>query len=315
MDMYKEQKKLVSELRKDLAEAKKQLEQCNQLSPMSEPTTARPQAASEKAPHYQHQQASPPPPVPTITTTTTTTTLARGQPAQEASETATKIWNSYGLTDTILGDNGSYIFRFCTSHEAENVLTNGPWNLAGHPFSLKKWSLQLPPHQSTASCIPIWVKFFNIPTHYWTATGLSHIASSVGVPLYANQATVSRTKLKYARICVDIDISQPLLTEVELIMEDDTIERIGIEYQWLPKICKRCNKLNHTEFSCPLNVTEHTPARDNSPPPKSPSNDWITVRKRRRQPGNKAPTNDSHTNNRFSPLLQANHDTNPHQSS
>ena len=42
--------------------------------------------------------------------------------------------------------------------------------------------------------IPIWAQFYNAPLEYWTAIGISYIASSIGKPLYAHTFTKSCKK-------------------------------------------------------------------------------------------------------------------------
>ncbi|XP_059625376.1 uncharacterized protein LOC132268562 [Cornus florida] len=123
---------------------------------------------------------------------------------------AAKLWTSHGPTHTILGENNLFIFRFNSSSQAEKVLSLGPWSIAGHPFSMMRWTNQSHLQPSTIASIPTWIKFYNISLEYWTANGLSYIASSVGEPLYADQATAERTKLKFARLCVNIDLKNPI---------------------------------------------------------------------------------------------------------
>ena len=53
---------------------------------------------------------------------------------------------------------------------------------------------------------------YNIPMEYWNE-GLSYLPSVVGVPLYADSATESRKRISYARVCVVIDVTKPLLDE------------------------------------------------------------------------------------------------------
>ena len=48
--------------------------------------------------------------------------------------------------------------------------------------------------------IPIWAQFYNASLEYWTAIGLSYIASSIGKPLYAHLFTESCKKISYARV-------------------------------------------------------------------------------------------------------------------
>ena len=51
----------------------------------------------------------------------------------------------------------------------------------------------------------------HIPVELWTEEGLSYLASAVGEPLYADSSTELKRRLSFARICVLIDASRPLV--------------------------------------------------------------------------------------------------------
>ncbi|CAI9780677.1 unnamed protein product [Fraxinus pennsylvanica] len=53
--------------------------------------------------------------------------------------------------------------------------------------------------------IHVWEKLYNIPFEYWTTEGLSHVASVVGRPLYADAITLTRKCLSFAHVCLEIN--------------------------------------------------------------------------------------------------------------
>ena len=63
---------------------------------------------------------------------------------------------------------------------------------------------------------PVWVRLFNVPLEYWTVNGLSCVASGVGRPLHADGITLSRKRLSYARVCLEVDASAPLVRSSDL---------------------------------------------------------------------------------------------------
>ncbi|XP_059669522.1 uncharacterized protein LOC132314715 [Cornus florida] len=215
----------------------------------------------------------------------------------------TKLGKSFGLTNTIQGENNTFIFRFKSSIEVDTILSHGPWSLAGHPFSLLKWNQLNQSHPSHLGSLPIWTKFYNIPPNYWTAKGLSYIASAVGEPFYADEATEAITKLKFARICINLNLNKPLKHEIQLKMDDSSFVDIRIEYQWLPKIYGKCRQLNHSDANCPLNYINPTHRKGTTTSPctkdHSPAiqlvSEWVTVRKKR----NKVPQKKKNRNSKF----------------
>ena len=63
----------------------------------------------------------------------------------------------------------------------------------------------------------------NIPVEYWTEEGLSKLASAIGVPLYADHATESRKRISFARVCVEIEATRPLIEEftLDILSQED----------------------------------------------------------------------------------------------
>ena len=55
---------------------------------------------------------------------------------------------------------------------------------------------------------------------YWIEDGLSYLASAVGVPLYADSATESHRRINYARVCVELDATKPLIDEFLIDVPD-----------------------------------------------------------------------------------------------
>ncbi|KAK3218483.1 hypothetical protein Dsin_012453 [Dipteronia sinensis] len=134
------------------------------------------------------------------------------------------------------------------------------------------------------SKIPVWFKLFNIPHEYWTEEGLSHIASAVDKPLYADSLTESMKRISNARIWIEIDASCDLVDSFDLFMGDKSYpnhdERVEflVEYQWKHKICSECKSFRHSIVTCPRLKPLHPPA-DTKFAPK-PKQDWRRVNRR-----------------------------------
>ena len=83
--------------------------------------------------------------------------------------------------------------------------------------------------------IPIWVKFYNIPSEYWTNTSLGYIASVVGNPLHLDSLTENQSKLSFARICIEVGVDCEFPKSVLLDMGNGKYSTIRIEYPWAPQ--------------------------------------------------------------------------------
>lgn len=114
------------------------------------------------------------------------------------------------------------------------------------------------------SKIPIWVQFSNIPLKFWNEEGLSHIASAVGIPLYANSLTEDGKRLSYARICVEVTVDSVLRDHVNVLYSNGNSATINVHYPWKPLSCTKCLIFGHSDSQC-KNGVAHTACPDAMP--------------------------------------------------
>ncbi|KAK1324492.1 hypothetical protein QJS10_CPA01g01912 [Acorus calamus] len=98
------------------------------------------------------------------------------------------------------------------------VLEGGPWTMDHRPFILRNGLPRLP----------------NLPLHLWEEDSLSRIGSLLGVPLYADSATLRCSRASYARICVEVQASTPLPDSIVVEMAPGIRESLKIDYDWKP---------------------------------------------------------------------------------
>ncbi|KAG5548467.1 hypothetical protein RHGRI_013973 [Rhododendron griersonianum] len=67
----------------------------------------------------------------------------------------------------------------------------------------------------------------------WTE-GLSHVASAIGKPLYADHLTESCKRISFAKICVEVDASAPLPESFGLSLPSGAKFTIRVWYPWKP---------------------------------------------------------------------------------
>ncbi|KAK2653196.1 hypothetical protein Ddye_013052 [Dipteronia dyeriana] len=122
---------------------------------------------------------------------------------------------------------------------------------------LKKWHPRLNLFKDSYSKISVWVKIFNIPHEYLNKEGLSHIASAVGKPLYADSLIESTKRISFARVCIEIDDSCDHVNSFNLFMGDSSNPEHGenveilVEYQWKPKSHSECKCFGHSITNSP----------------------------------------------------------------
>ncbi|KAK9265503.1 hypothetical protein L1049_005517 [Liquidambar formosana] len=168
--------------------------------------------------------------------------------------TIDRLWGRKEMPEIITTDGGMFMFRFSDLSALEWVLDNGPWHIGGKPLILRKWKPMMDLSKPMLSKLPIWVKFYKVPPEYWLRDGLSYVASAIGTPLYRNGPTVARSRLSYARVCVEIDANSDFPTSFDLELEDGSSCEILAEYPWKPLVYKNCSSFGHSTLHCPLSV-------------------------------------------------------------
>jgi hypothetical protein len=160
---------------------------------------------------------------------------------------ARRFWGAEGLLDVLSTENGFYFFKFSNGEEVDRVLEGGPWHFASRPIFLKRWKPNLTLLKEDPRRIPIWAKITGLPLEHWNPEGLSSIASGIGEPLYADRCTMERSRISFARVCVEVDATNELLREFDI--EEHSGVRFPVRvvsYEWEPDLCTQCKCFGHS---------------------------------------------------------------------
>lgn len=185
-----------------------------------------------------------------------------------------KIWAKFGITDVLSNDNGFYFFLFNNDDGYKRLLDSGPSHIGGRLMVLKKWEPQMCLVKDQLAKIPIWVQLSNVPLEYWTAPGLSYVASAIGRPLYADSVTKRCTRLSYARVCVEIEVGAYLPSSFWLRLDNGKDVEITVKYPWKPLQCLDCKVFGHNEAGCKKNIQPNE-AVPPQVPLQIPQQQWV----------------------------------------
>ncbi|XP_074307797.1 uncharacterized protein LOC141642767 [Silene latifolia] len=169
---------------------------------------------------------------------------------KQVQDFAQKAWKQIASPVVQYYRKGWFSFRFTTQEDMNNVLREGPWKLGSRSLILKQWYPNFSMEMDKVSTVPIWVLFPDLEPFLWSESVLSKMASKIGKPLFADLNTTCKTKLSFARILVEADVSATLPDEIVLNtpFHGQTVQRII--YEWLPFHCSGCGKLGHKLSSC-----------------------------------------------------------------
>ncbi|CAN1778667.1 hypothetical protein LINPERHAP1_LOCUS14459 [Linum perenne] len=114
---------------------------------------------------------------------------------------------------------------------------------------------------------------------------VSRIGNCIGKTVQIDLATTEGARARYARVCVEVDISKPLLGKY--MIEDRTFY---IEYESLDNICFSCGFYGHKADACKFEESPDPEATQAEPvnhpvdtsKPEGDTGEWMTVQRRNR---------------------------------
>ncbi|CAN0881742.1 hypothetical protein LINGRAHAP2_LOCUS14410 [Linum grandiflorum] len=91
----------------------------------------------------------------------------------------------------------------------------------------------------------VWVTLPDLPIEFYNPIAITRIASRIVKPVRVDRATQEGARGKYARVCVEVDLSKPLLPKYKLE---------GVTYlvvcEGFHKICTKCGMFGASTYSC-----------------------------------------------------------------
>ncbi|XP_065627894.1 uncharacterized protein At4g02000-like [Quercus suber] len=153
--------------------------------------------------------------------------------------------------------NGFFLVRLSLKEDFENVLKKGPWFIGGHFLSLRPWEPDFRPTSTNVSLVAVWVRLNELPIKYYNAEALQQIGDSIGKVLRVDTFTASKTRGRFARLCIRIDVEKPLVTTILLGKAEQPVSYAGIQ-----KLCFGCGRLGHRREACPYSIRPNSSRRE-----------------------------------------------------
>ncbi|KAL3507259.1 hypothetical protein ACH5RR_032641 [Cinchona calisaya] len=102
--------------------------------------------------------------------------------------------------------------------------------------------------------VPVWVKLPNLKFNYLSTKTLNKMVSYIGNPLYTNKITAEQSRLSFARICVEVNVSSNLPKQIPYTDEHGRNLLQEVIYEWVPPKCLKCKTFGHASVNCPINL-------------------------------------------------------------
>jgi hypothetical protein len=148
-------------------------------------------------------------------------------------------------------ESGWLVYRFNNVDDKLVVLANGPYLIYGRPLIIKAMPEYFDFGTNEMSCVPVWVKFPNLPLKCWSPRCLSKIASKLGTFIQSDQLTFSMSRISYARVLVELDLLADLKSSIVINLPNRATLNQPVIYETLPRFCKLCKSLGTTRELAP----------------------------------------------------------------
>jgi hypothetical protein len=136
-----------------------------------------------------------------------------------------------------LHDLGWLVFRFSSEADMLKVLRRGPYFIQGKPLVIKP----MPPYfdfgKPDMSFVLVWVHFPNLPLECWLQACLSKISGVIGKPIRCDDLTLSMSRVSFAKVMIEVDLSADLPRSVNISMPDGKIIKQRVIYEYMLKFC------------------------------------------------------------------------------
>ncbi|KAL8139505.1 hypothetical protein V2J09_005526 [Rumex salicifolius] len=160
-----------------------------------------------------------------------------------------ELWKLRGRMRLVDLPNGYYLIKFDKEDNYIAVLTGGPWTVFGHYVVIKPWSPSFDPLTDVIATTPAWVRFSNLLVILYEEHIIFHIASTVGVLIKVDSQTLYANKGRFAKACIELNLSKPLKDSIII-----NGSRYLVEYEGLHAICFHCGRFEHFQPNCPTDL-------------------------------------------------------------
>ncbi|GLT26420.1 hypothetical protein SLA2020_014870 [Shorea laevis] len=115
---------------------------------------------------------------------------------------------------------GYYIVKFSTPQDCSLVLTSGPYKMFDHYLTVQPWEPSFHPARAKAPKTTVWIKLLGVPMLCYEEAIVLYLGSKIGKPIKVDQTTLLATRGQFARVCVEVDLSQQLPSSVDSDLEE-----------------------------------------------------------------------------------------------
>ncbi|KAJ8762475.1 hypothetical protein K2173_007914 [Erythroxylum novogranatense] len=162
-----------------------------------------------------------------------------------------QIWNPKGELELIDLPNDYFIVKFSNKEDRDFTMFEGPWMVQGHCLLVQEWTPAFHPLEAKVSKVATWIRIPHLPMEFQTVAALRRIGYGIGRTLRIDKKTVASSRGNFARLCVELDLSQALKPKVNVAGRE-----YHVEYEGINLIRFSCGLFGHRREMCKIGSEE-----------------------------------------------------------
>ncbi len=159
------------------------------------------------------------------------------------------LWKPQGDMQVIDLRLDFFLIRFKLSDDYWNVVDGGPWFIKQQFLSVRCWSPRFRPLEAKITTTAVWIRLPKLPIELYDSGLLQRIGNQMGKILKIDVRTANNECGKYARLCIRIDIDQPL---TPIVRVSDILQKV--QYKGVSAVCFECGCVGHRLAIYPLKI-------------------------------------------------------------
>ncbi|XP_038687586.1 uncharacterized protein LOC119986972 [Tripterygium wilfordii] len=170
------------------------------------------------------------------------------------------LWRPKAFMELVAIGNDYFLVKFASKDDYDYAKFEGPWMIMDHYLTVREWFPNFDPDQDSMERLLVWVRIPCLPIEYYDYDFLMRVGEKIGKPVKIDDATDSVSRGKFARLCVEVDLTKPLLAKFKLRRR---VRRI--EYEGIHLVCFKCGCYGHRQDTCLLATGPEVEAHDQRP--------------------------------------------------
>ena len=133
-----------------------------------------------------------------------------------------------------------YLVKFEPDGDYVKALHGGPWFINQQFLFVRKWESMFQPSLATITTMAVWVQILELSMEYYDPLILQKIGMKLGKLLRIDTRTSKKERGRFARICIQIQLDKPFISEIKI-----GGEVYPVLYEGLGVLCFVCGKPGH----------------------------------------------------------------------